>query len=332
MAVTIADIAKECNCSIATVSLVMSGNHRISEKTRNKVLDAAKRMGYMPNYTATTLASGQTMTLGVIVPNLSNPTFCEMVDGIEKTASEYNYSILLGISNQSSSKEDEYIQMLLQKRIDGLLLFPTFLNKVIPTYSEFLGKKVPIFLCGSSLKTFDNIGYVKTDNRMGGYIATEHLIQSGRKRIACLCPVVDKLQAASRISGYADAHAFYGLDYTEDLIVYCSPQDDDIQNCVKKLLKEQRVDAIFSISDYNCIPVIKAIADMGLKIPDDIALIGYDNSSFSKNFFTPFSSVDIHPAHMGSIATKHLIELIQDPMSEPQKIILKPELIIRESS
>ncbi len=331
MSVTIYDIAKEAGVSPSTVSLTMNNSSKIKEETKKYVREVAKRMGYTPNYAARSLINNRSFTIGVVVPNLTNPFFTATLSEIVHTANDYGYNIMLGSSEQSIDKERNYIEMLSEQRVDGILLFPSFLEELFPDFIK--GKNdATLVLCGSSTTSSDNITFVKCDNHMGGYLATEHLIKCGKKRIACLCAVKEKSQALSRIAGYRDAHEFWGLTYDKNLICFCQNEPDDIFASTISLIKEHNVDAFFCLFDDMCLPVIRAVQSLGKSIPDDIAIVGYDNIDSSSRLPITLTSIDTHSRTIGSMAIKQLINKIENPTSEVRKIILKPELVIREST
>ena len=332
MLVTIYDIAKKLGCSPSTVSLALNDSPKIPDTTKEKVRNTARELGYTPNYAARCLINNQTHTIGVIAPNLSNPLFCMMVSGIASTANELGYSIILGLSEQSVDKEKSNIQMLSERRVDGLVVFPSFPDETLPSFVDRDDSRIPIVLCGSSNKYNDNISFVKCDNHMGGYIATEHLIKNGCKRIACVCATVKKGQATSRVSGYENALEFYNIPLDENLIAYCSQDFDDIFNTTVNLIENHNIDAVFCLYDYMSLPVIRAALSLNKRIPEDIAIIGYDNIDIASQLPIPLSSINTHAYTVGSLAAKHLINKMQNPDDEVKKILLKPEIIIRQSS
>ena len=295
-------------------------------------IKVAKELGYTPNYAARCLIKSQTHTIGVIAPNLSNQLFCMMVNGIATSANELGYNIVLGLSEQSIENEKKNMQMLSERRVDGLVVFPSFPDAVLPDFADSNNRNIPLILCGNSNKHNNNFSFVKCDNHMGGYIATEHLIENGCKRIACICAIVEKEQAASRISGYSDALEFHNIPQDENLVVFCSQESDDIFNTTVNLIKKHNIDGVFCLYDYMSLPVMRAALSLGKRIPEDIAIIGYDNIDIVSQLPIPLSSVNTHAQVVGSLAAKHLIKKIQNPNDEVKRIILKPEIVVRESS
>lgn len=330
--VTIYDVAKKANCSTATVSLVLKKSNRIKPETAKAVMEVVEQLGYTPNYIAQSLSSKATNTLGLIVPNVENPLFSMMISGIEDYANSRGYNLILGITNATSEKESFYLDMLQRKQVDGLILFPSFLDSLSKKV-EYLGRlRTPIVLCGSSGSELKNISYVKCDNRLGSYTAIRHLVDIGCRRIGCIFPVTDGQQYNSRMIGYRDALRDCGIPFREELIQVCTPDNDSIFHTTLTLLKEQKPDGIFCLYDYSAITVMRAVFCAGLRVPEDIALIGYDNIKMSGFLPVPLSSIDTHSQEVGQKAAEILMQRINNPDEPFRQIILKPDLIAREST
>ena len=331
--VTIYDVAQKANCSIATVSLVLQNSDKIKPSTHRRVMDAVKELGYLPNFAARSLSNKKTNLLGLIVPNMENPLFTPMIKGVEEYANSKEYSIILGISSLVLEKEISYIQMLKERRVDGLLVFPTFVDEI---FNKFLKendhKDIPLVLCGSSGVREYPVSYVKCDNRVGAYIAVDHLVTTGHRKIACLCAVADRRQAQSRVLGYQDALMFHQIEYDESLIYYCTQDTNDIYQTTEKLLKEKKIDAIFCLYDYMSIVAMRAVLNSGFRIPEDIAIMGYDNIPISQFLTIPLSTIDTHSQRIGSMGAELLIEKIQKPDTPCRQIQLKPDLVVRQST
>lgn len=330
--VTIYDVAQKANCSIATVSLVLRNSDKIKPSTHQRVMEAVKELGYLPNFAARSLSNNKTNLLGLIVPNMENPLFATMIKGVEEYANSKGYNIILGISSLKLDKELSYIQMLKERRVDGLLVFPTFVDEIFNKYlKESEHKDIPLVLCGSSGVREYPISYVKCDNRVGAYTAVDHLVRTGHRRIACLCAVADRLQAQSRVLGYQDALMFHRIAFDDSLIFYCTQDANDIYDTTVKLL-EKKVDAIFCLYDYMSIVTMRAVLNSGYRIPEDIAIIGYDNIPISQFLSIPLSTIDTHSQRIGSMAAEILIEKIQKPDMPCRQIQLKPDLVVRQST
>jgi len=331
--VTIYDVAREAQVSTATVSLVLKNSSRIKEETRQRVMEVVNRLGYTPNFTARSLSKKSTNTLGLVVPNLENPVFAQMIAGVEECANSRGYNLILGVSNQNREKESFYLDMLQQKRVDGMLVFPTFIDNIQEKLS-YLSKEehTPIVLCGSTGKGNPDISFVKCDNRMGAYMAVDHLISTGRTRVGCILPAVSEHQYASRKAGYQDVLAFHGIKYDEMLIKVCQPDNESIFRATVELIEHEKVNGLFCLYDYITIYVMRAIVSRGLSIPQDVAVIGYDNINISEYLPVSLSTIDTHSQRVGRMATEILVDKIENPDQPIRQIVLKPELVVREST
>lgn len=331
--ITIYDVAREAQVSTATVSLVLQNSDRIKPETHRHVMEVVDRLGYTPNYMARSLSRKSTNTLGLVVPNMENPLFAQMIAGVEECANAKGYNLILGISNQNPEKEDFYLDMLQQKRVDGMLVFPTFLDHLEEKLSHRKKKEqTPIVLCGSTGKGNPDLSYVKCDNRMGAYMAVDHLIATGRSRVGCILPAVSEHQYASRKAGYQDVLAFHGLRYEENLVKVCAPDNESIFRVTLELIEEERVNGLFCLYDYITISVMRAIASKGLRIPQDVAVVGYDNIHLSEYLPVSLSTIDTHGQRVGRMATEILVEKIENPDMPTRQIVLKPDLVVREST
>ncbi len=334
--VTIYDVAKTAECSTATVSLVLHNSEKVKPETRERVQEVMKRLGYTPNYLARSLSMKATNTLGLIVPQVENPVFSQMIAGVEKYASSRGYNLLLGISGLELDKENLCLNMLRQKRVDGLLIFPTFMDHILANLfhqKTATQNQIPIVFCGSSGNQDRNdISYVKCDQRMGAYLAVDHLIDTGRRRIALIAAVSEPSQASSRVAGYRDALAFHNMKADESLIRFCSQENESIYRCTQELLASEKPDAIFCLYDYMALLVMRAIHNQGLRIPEDIAVIGFDNISISQYLPVSLSTVNTRSEKVGIMAAQLLLQHIDTPDLPPQQIRLAPELIVREST
>lgn len=331
--VTIYDIAKRSGYSTATVSLALSDSPRIRLETKRLIRQVADELEYTPSYIAQSLSAKATHTLGLVVPNISNPVFSQMVSGIETYANAMGYNVLLGISASSSQKELQYLDMLQTKRVDGMIILPRHMDVLEKKLNEEKAFKSSIVLCGSSgASTGVDISYSKCDNRRGAFLAVEHLIRTGRRRIACIFPSKNNQQYFSRLKGYQDALSAYGLPYDSSLVKICVPDDLVTYNTTVELISERNPDAIFCLSDYDAISVMNALSHLGRRIPDDIALIGYDNITLSAYLTTALSTIDTRSAEVGRKAAELLIRKLQKEDTSLQQILFEPKLVVRAST
>ncbi|MBP3389335.1 MAG: LacI family DNA-binding transcriptional regulator [Clostridia bacterium] len=331
--ITIYDVAKAAGFSTATVSLALQDDPRVRQETKKRVLEVVDELGYIPNYMAQSLSKQSTHTLGLIVPSLENPLFAQMISGVEECANDRGYNLILGVPNYNQEKEAFYLDLLQQRRVDGLLIFPTFVEMIANKLANRNKRAaVPVVFCGSAVPGLPDVSYVKCDNRMGAYIAIDYLIQSGRKRIGFILPVATEQNAHSRKTGYQDALAFHGIPFDPELLVFCSPNTEDVRRATLELLNRPGLDAIFCLYDYIAITVMHVLTAQKKRIPQDIAIVGYDNIHLSAHLPIPLSTIDTHGQRVGRMATEILLDTIENPESEARQIVLKPELVVREST
>ena len=329
--VTIYDVAREAGCSTATVSLVLNGSNSIKPETREIVHEASKRLKYSPNYFGRGLTMQKTNTIGLVIPNMINPIFSQMVEGIESCINEKEFNLIVKISDMIEEKELLCLQMLQRKKVDGMIVFPTFEKTFSSKIASMIDNVNTVVFCGANSSN-NQISSVKCDLKVGAYIAVEHLIKSGRKKIAFLAPTVNEAQSYERLMGYKDVLFVNGIDFNQNLVVNCKTEFEAIYIAAKELMQSQKPDGIFCLYDFAAIPVMRAVSDLGYSIPKDLSIIGYDNINITRFLPISLSTIETHSRETGRIAAEILMDILQNEDSEVRRIILQPELIIRESS
>ena len=330
--VTIYDVARKTGYSTATISLALRGSNKVKPSTTDLILKTAKQLGYKPNLIARGLSMKSSFTLGMLLPNMENPSYSMIVSGVEKYVNDKGYGMIIGGSDQSLEKENFYLDMLEQKQVDGIFIASScYENAINRLYQRPEADRIPTVVIGTSTKRSD-VSYVKCDSRMGAYIAVEYLIQSGRKRIGFISSSPTPWHDNERFIGYKNALTVFGIKYKENLVRFCNPNNEDIFCAAIDLLEKEKPDAIFCLYDYLAIPVLRAIAHKGCKIPDDIAVVGYDNISLSGYLPIPLTTVETFSEKVGRLAAEILIKKIENPEEPAKQIVIKPKLIVRESA
>lgn len=330
--ITIYDVAKASGCSSATVSLVLKKDSRVKNETKEKVLRVMKELKYKPNYLARGLAKQRTNTLGLIIPDLKNPVFSDIIGGVEEYINQKDYHLIVGVTNLNKNKEMFYLNMLRENRVDGLIILPTFIEDIKKELIRFKSENFPFVLSGVSIRD-TNVNYVSCNMEDGAYLAVSHLIEQGHKNIAFIAGAADTSQIKERLMGYKCAFEKYGIKYNEDYIIECGPTLEDSYNATIKLVNNNReVTGIFCICDYIAVGAVKAIIDAGYKIPDDYGVAGYDNIDVSGYLPVSLTTVETNNKKVGMYAAKILIQQIEDPQCDFQHIILHPKLIVRKST
>ena len=329
---TIKDIALKLNLSTSTVSRALTDHPDIKKETKKLVLKLARELDYQPNPIALSLKQNRTHILGVIIPETSISFFSKAISGIQEIASAAGYQVMICSSHESVEIEEQNVQTLLNSRVDGLIISVSKETRDIGHLAKILDKRVPtVFfdrVCDSLHAT-----KVVADNFTISFKTVEHLITTGRKRIAFIAGPQNLYNSRKRLEGYKEALKKYNLTIDDQLIVYSNYEGENVKTYTKSLLDlDPPVDAIFAINDRSAIEMIHLIKQRQLTVPGDIAVVGFNNERFAAFFDPPLSSVD-HPAfEMGKAATELLLQHIEDDQLPAQKRVLKSDLVIRESS
>lgn len=331
---TIKDIAKQLNISISTVSRAMRNAADVNSDTKNAVMALAEELNYQPNRLALSLRQKQTHTIGVIVPNLDY-VLSMMVKGIDEVALEAGYTVMVCQSNESFGREIVNTRRLLESLVDGFIISVSSETKSFEHFKKIQERDIPMVV-------FDRVTphltapTVHLDNEEGGFIATEHLLEQGYKRIAILAGPKNLGISNSRMDGYMNALKKYKIKPDPTLIIHCDFNQDYAYFATEELLAmKKRPDAILAISDRMAIGAMLAIKKKGLSMPNDIALVSFNNEPMVSLVTPGITSVEIQSFEMGKAAAKLFIETMHHPEDlsyTNTDIILKPKLYIRESS
>jgi LacI family transcriptional regulator len=330
---TIHDIAKALNVTASTVSRALSGHPRISVRTREAVEEMAKEMGYQHNQIASALRSGRSNIIGVMVPTAERSFFSRVVSGIEDEANRMGYSVIICQSNDRYENEKRNIEALLRLRVDGVI---ASMAKETQDYSHFAELKNK----STALVLFDRVNEklgvntVVLDDYLGAYQAVNHLISQGCKRIAHFAGMQHINIYRERLRGYKDALKDHGLPFDEQMLAYGVYVEDGMKNMETLLKLPQIPDAVFSASDFSALGAMQTLKAHHLRIPEDVALVGFANEPFTAYLEPSLSTIDQHSQEMGIAAAQMLFETIQEGSRQfpSRTIVLNPELLIRKSS
>ena len=332
MAVRLKDIAQDLGLSTVTVSKVLRNNPDISDRTRALVLKRMQELNYRPNMLARGLASGRSYTVGLVVPDLVHPFFGELAKSMGGVLRQSGRALILASSEEFPEIEQQEIRTLLTRGIDVLIVASC---QPSPTQEDLTGdSSTPILFIDRNLP--QSTHFVGTDDFLAGEMATRHLIETGKRRIAHIggqgmSPSLD------RLAGYQAALASAGLEAPQDYIVtrarFEEAGDSTGYQAMQELLaREPKPDAVFCYNDLSAIGAMKATLDAGLRIPEDVAFVGCGNLRYAEYLKVPLTSIDHSTQHMGEIAAKLAIELATTPGLAPKSVRLVPNLIVRESS
>ena len=325
---TIKDIAKRLGLSYSTVSRALNDKYGVKMATRERVVTAARQMRYRPNAIARGLIARKTKTIGIVVPDLRNPFFPEVAAGIEAAAEEMNYSVLLGLSDWSGRREDRYLDLLIEHRVDGIILAPVSRSAV--RYREVLPPEVPTVYV-SSVPEEVTSDFVVIDNVLGGYIATEHLISRGYDSIAFIGAESGSDTGAERRRGYRAALEASERRYDPRHVLLGPFTREGASDLISGAAREGRMPrALFCENDNLAIAAIQTLSEFGYRVPDDVAVIGFDDITWAGLHNVELSTV-AQPIHeMGRRALRMLIERIDG--AAPESIVLEPRLVVRNTT
>lgn len=331
---TIRDVAEKAGVSIATVSRVINNQISVSPDTRKKVQKAIKDLNYQPNYLGRNLRRAKTKMILVILQNISNPFYSKVVRGIEEMGHQNGYNIMICNTDSDPDRERTYLELMVNRLVDGVILMEPEIDGY--ELSE-ISKDFPVVQCCEYKEDVD-VSHISIDNIKAGYTAVKHLISLGHSRIGMVSAYNRLLSAQQREEGYRNAILEAGLEYDSDLIKMGSYGYTGGLRATKELLEmEDRPTAIFAISDITAIGAIRAIKEKGLQVPDDIAVVGFDNTSIASMYDPRLTTISQPRYDMGKISMEVLLKLIKNKEMKagkikPKDIYLEHELIIREST
>ncbi len=326
------DVAQRAGVSQATVSLVLnkvSGSH-IPEETRLRVLKAIDELGYRPNTLASSLRLGKTQTLGLILPDIANPFFAEVSRSIESAAFEQNYNLILCNTEGDIERELLYVDVLCNRQVDGIIFVAV--GDQADSLQRVLCKNIPVVMIDRDL-TGTEVDAVLTDNRLGGFQATQHLIDLGHHRIGCIAGPSDVNPSAERLSGFKAALNKNGLLVDEGMIKRGDFQlESGWKRAFEILDQQERPTAIFACNDLMALGVLRAAAVLKLSVPDNLSIVGFDNINLASYSTPPLTTIAQPTNEIGARAVTMLVERMKDHEREPRRERLDTTLIIRGSS
>ena len=334
MSVTINNIAKEAGVSLATVSRVINNSGYVKDETREKVMKVINKYNYTPSAIARSLSKSITNTIGVIVPDITNPFFGSIIKGISDVAEVHNLNLILCDSNESIDREIKAIKTLKEQRIRGIIICPTSVENDLN--SEYLkaitNLGIPVILVDGSLK-YHNFNGVFVDNIKGSYDAIEALIKANHRDIAIITGRMTSKPAQDRLLGYEKALLMNNIPINNDLIFYGNYEEESGYECTKKILAmKNRPSAIFVCNNLMTLGCLKALREANLELSKDISLISFDNIPILDTLGINLSHINGPTRELGEIGMNLLIEsLNNDSKKDLNSIIITPELVLKGS-
>jgi LacI family transcriptional regulator len=332
--VTIQDIAKGLNTTISTVSRALRDHPRISHEMREKVKTYAQEHDYQPDFRAASLRNGSAHTIGVLVPRIDIHFFAKVLRGIDEVASDHNYNVLIIQSLDSLAKEINLIKSLVYGKVDGLIASISIETIDGGHFQPLINKGVPLVLFDKIIESLDSCKVI-IDDYQGAYMAVQHLIQQGCKRIGHFSgPQFIKIYEY-RKQGYLDALRDNGMEIDESLIFTdMLVRENGYEAMDQMLAMDNPPDGIFSSNDFAVLGAISRAKERGIKVPEDLAFIGFANEPLDTIFEPNISSVEQYPVEMGRESARLLIEQMENRKVavKPRTVVINPSLVIRESS
>lgn len=325
---TLKEVAEICGVSLATASRALNNRNDVSAQTRERVVKVAEELGYVPSSLAKGLWSGKTKVVGVLVSTIENPFYAQVVSGIEKLLSEKGYNILLCSSYEDPEKELEAVKVLLTQRVDGLILAPVLST---PDVVEFLQKNnVPFVLVGRNIPGYET-NYVVCDDYKIGVLAAEYLLSKGHTKTLFINSSRN-YSAQLRLQGYLQTMEANGV-VVDPQWIRASYEHENAEELLMHALDEGLdPTAIFCFCDYMAFEVMHGLHVRGLKVPDDIAVMGVDNLNISEITNPALTTIDTNNHEMGVRTAKVLLQQMQHPQEQLAQIVLEPRLVARSSS
>jgi DNA-binding LacI/PurR family transcriptional regulator len=330
---TIADVARQVGVAPSTVSRALNGHSDISPVTRQAIIEAAQQLDYQPNLLAQSLKSQATNTIGVLIPDLERPFFATAVSGIQQVATKAGYRVMICQSKESYEAEVSNVQALIASRVDGLLICHSRETENFDHVKDPARRGIPVVhfdrVCNEV-----NSAKVILDDRLGAYTITEHLIEQGCRRIAILAGPESLLISRQRQAGYLSALRKHGLPTTEELFAHIDFRPASAVAALDTWLAlPEPPDAIFAINYTNAFDLILALRERGLRVPEDMAIVGFGDEFLASLIEPGLTTVDLHPFRIGQQAASLFLEqMAQKEDFQPRTCVVTSELVVRQSS
>lgn len=330
--VTIKDIAKELNTASSTVSRALNNLPGVGEARRLHILNTAKALGYEPNLLAQQLRKGHSNTIGLIVPQINRQFFSNVIHSVETVAKEKGFNVLISQSNENDLNERDSIKALVSSNVAGIIMSVSAQARSLQPYEEILDKNIPLVMFDRTLNNLD-VHNVINDNELGAYNAVSHLIEQGYRNIVHFAGPQHLDIYNLRLKGYRRALKDHEIKFNPELVLENVNNRETGKKATKTLLKNRiKFDAIHAASDYSALGAMLYLRKKGIKIPDEVGIVGCANEPFTE--LIGLSSIEQYSEEVGKAAARLLFEDIELQAEKPisRKISFTPTLIIRESS
>ncbi len=335
---SITDLAKMLGLSPSTISRALSDHNDVSEATKQRVRQLAEELHYQPNQLAAALRRGRSNALGVLVPHITGHFFPQVVHGIATEAAKLGFNVMICQSNEDVRQEQKNIDLLMNSQVEGILVSLANTTHDIGHFEAVRQQNIPLVFFDRVVEDFrgSNVSSVMVDDYQGAYQVVAHLIEQGCTRIAHFTGPLHLNIHKNRHQGYRDALRAHGMAIDDDLIVYCELSPKGGAQAMRQLLKlPQRPDGVFASNDLAAVGAMQVAKAQRLRVPQDVAIVGFSNEAFASLTEPMLSSVDQRCEQMGKTAVQLLQKMLKsgpNRLGPPRPIVLKPKLLVRESS
>lgn len=330
---TIKDVALKADVSVTTVSHVVNDTRHVSAKVRERVELAIRELGYVPNAMARSLKSNTTSTLGMLIPNSSNPYFAEIVRIVEDRCFGAGYTLVLCNTDDEPRRQSVYLQVLAERRIDGLIVVSTGADEDDSLVTQLRGLRIPTVLLDREIAD-PACDLVETAHMQGGLLAVRHLLSLGHKRIACIGGPTGVTSSEQRIEGWRMALAETGSAPNADALLwrggFTSQGGYEAMHAI--LRTEEKPSAVFVCNDLMAIGALRAAHESGVRVPDELSIVGFDDIELSAYTSPPLTTVAQPKERIGALAVDMLLERMGGKRRDARKVVLQPELRVRAST
>jgi LacI family transcriptional regulator len=326
--ITIKKIAELAGVSHKTVSRVVNNEKYVKEETKNKILSIIDKYKYEPNYFAIGLKTKKSRTIGLLVGDIENPYYARLAKGVINVCESSNYNVIVCNSQYDSSLSEKYLKMLLSKEVDGLII--SNIDLTVDTVKNLVKKNIPLVFTNIKYG-IPGLNYIKADDYYGGKLAADYLIKLGHKKIYFLRPP-NVYGSQERINAFIDTMAKNKIHFNDSYFSSLLYDEGDSYTATKEFISNHKdFTAIIAGNDFIAIGAMEAVFDMGLRVPDDFSIIGYDDLKIAKVMRVPLTTIKQPKYLFGKLAAEKVINLLENTDSSREKKVIKPELIERMS-
>ncbi|HXB42946.1 MAG TPA: LacI family DNA-binding transcriptional regulator [Puia sp.] len=332
--ITIYDLARKLNISVATVSRALQDDPVVSKKTKKKIAELAEQMGYRSNHFARNLRTRRTNTIGVIIPRLNSYFMSTVIAGMESVVNNKGFNLIISQSSESALKEIASARTMFNNRVDGLLVSLAYDTQDTKHFDSFFAKKIPLLFFDRVME-HKNCTNVLIDNRRAAYEATKHLIGQGCKRIVHITATPKRNVYIDRLAGYKQALADHSISYKEKYVIISNLSQEDGNLAAENILKLKPLpDGVFVANDNCAVGCMIALKKQGINIPKDVAFVGFNNDPVSTVIEPNLTTINYPGYEMGEVAARNLINHLNgvSTIHSTNTILLRSELVIRASS